>query len=486
MNWSHTLSALLAENQCLSQALAQAQKTIAEQQLQIAQLQAQLARATKHSGNSSKPPSSDVVKPPGKKRLSGRKIGGQPGRERRERPAFPPEQIDEWQVYQPNACELCHSRDLVPVSEALRVIQQVELVEKPIHITAHVAKACLCQKCQHITKAFLPEAVQRQGLIGARLMAMLLFLKGPLHGSYSGLQEFLADVLGLNLSRGFLAKLMTRGAEALAKPVEALLQRLPTEPVLNVDETGHKENGHRLWTWCFRAKDFVLFRIEASRGSDVLIEVLGLEFNGVLGCDYFSAYRKYMGLMNGAVQFCLAHLIRDLKFLAEHPAPGVQLYGKPLLRAVAGLFKLIHQQVEHPEEDFAPKLERGKARIIELATDLSVISPIESYVRREHPEIHNMAVRFRKHGEAYFTFLTTPGIDPTNNIAEQAMRFVVMDRRITQGTRSPKGRRFCERMWSVVATCRVQKRSIFRFFHEAILAWAHQIIPPSLLPVDSS
>jgi transposase len=48
----------------------------------------------------------------------------------------------------------------------------------------------------------------------------------------------------------------------------------------------------------------------------VLMEVLGKEFDGVLGCDYFSAYRRYMRECNILIQFCLAHLIRDVKYLS--------------------------------------------------------------------------------------------------------------------------------------------------------------------------
>jgi transposase len=82
-----------------------------------------------------------------------------------------------------------------------------------------------------------------------------------------------------------------------------------------------------MWTWCFRASLFTLFKISPSRGSQVLVDVLGTEFDGVLGCDYFSAYRKYMRLNeNVLVQFCLAHLIRDIKFLAEHPDPRNRAY----------------------------------------------------------------------------------------------------------------------------------------------------------------
>ena len=94
----------------------------------------------------------------------------------------------------------------------------------------------------------------------------------------------------------------------------------------------------------------------------------------------------------------------------------------------------------------------------------------------------NLAKRFRKHGEAYFRFITTPGIEPTNNLAEQAMRFVVIDRQITQGTRSEKGRRWCERIWTVIATCTQQGRSVFQFLLDSIQAYLAGAPPPSLLP----
>jgi hypothetical protein len=63
---------------------------------------------------------------------------------------------------------------------------------------------------------------------------------------------------------------------------------------VNADETGHKRNGQRMWTWCFRAELYTLFKIEPSRSADVLVKVLSAEFDGVLGCDFFSAYRRYM------------------------------------------------------------------------------------------------------------------------------------------------------------------------------------------------
>jgi len=93
-----------------------------------------------------------------------------------------------------------------------------------------------------------------------------------------------------------------------------------------------------------------------------------------------------------------------------------------------------------------------------------------------------LAKRFREHGEAYFRFITTPGIEPTNNLAEQAIRFVVIDRRITLGTRSETGRRWCERIWTTIATCVQQGRSVFKFLLDSIHAYIGGGLSPSLLP----
>jgi hypothetical protein len=155
------------------------------------------------------------------------------------------------------------------------------------------------------------------------------------------------------------------------------------------------------------------FKIDPSRGSEVLVEVPGKEFDWVLGCDYFSAYRKYMEDCGIAVQFRLAHLIREVRFLLTLP---------------------------------------------------------------------DRATRFRKHGAAYFRFITTPGVEPTNNLAEQAMRFVVIDRRITQGTRREHGRQWCERIWTLIATQTQQGRSILAYLRDAIHAHLSNQPAPALLP----
>lgn len=113
--------------------------------------------------------------------------------------------------------------------------------------------------------------------------------------------------------------------------------------------------------------------------------------------------------------------------------------------------------------------------------------PVEEFSFRDLRTVVNLpflvnGCRFREHGEAYFRFITTPGIEPTNNLAEQAIRFVVIDRRITMGTRSETGRRWCERIWTTIATCAQWGRSVFTFLLDAIHAHFSGGLSPSLLP----
>jgi transposase len=215
--------------------LAQALATVSQLRGRVQQLESQLAKANKNSGNSSKPPSSDITKPPpaGGGSSSPRKIGGQPGHPRHERTLFPPDQIDERHIHGLNQCPDCGSRNLEVLSEPVQVMQQVELLPKPFKVTEHAVQACRCRNCQKIQTGELPAAIAATGLIGPRMMGLLLFMKGAMRSSYSGMQEFLEHVMGFKVCRGYLAKVMMRGSRVLETPVQELRSLLPAQRLLN-------------------------------------------------------------------------------------------------------------------------------------------------------------------------------------------------------------------------------------------------------------
>ena len=166
----------------------------------------------------------------------------------------------------------------------------------------------------------------------------------------------------------------------------------------------------------------------------------------------------------------MVHLIRDVKFLTTLPDARDRAYGERLLGGLRSLFAVIHRRDDLSERDFLGRLEAARDRVLRLAT-------------HDVPATRaglNLAKRFEVHGESYFRFITTLGVAPTHNLAEQAIRFVVVNRLITQGTRNERGDRWCERIWTVVATCHQQGRSVFAYLEAAVSAWSRGEEAPSL------
>ena len=326
-------------------------------------------------------------------------------------------------------------------------MQQVEIVTRPIHVSEHRSRACYCGKCRKTFVAPVSREVRKTGLVGPRLTALVGYLKGACHASFSTIRKFLREVMSVTISRGQLRKVCAKVADSLQFSYEELLAALPKEGRLNVDETGHPENGRQLWTWCFRAPLYTLFKIDPTRKSDVL------------------------------VQFCLAHLIRDVKFLVGHPNAKNLAYGQRLLDRLRSLFGTIHRREEYAStETFERTLAQQAGKLWgEATTDVP-----------DTREAQALALRFEKHGDQYLQFVTTPGIEPTNNLAEQAIRFVVIDRKITQGSRSEAGRRWLERIWTTMATCAQHDKSVLDFLDNTIRAYFQKTPLPSLLFNDSA
>jgi len=448
-------------------------------QATVERLEKQLAAARKDSSNSSKPPSSDIVKPPKPQPPPGqqrRRPGGQPGHPAHQRELFPPEQLASIPTdYLLDACPSCGGHLFLTDAEPPIVVQQVDIAAVPLEIHEHRSYPGWCPCCRKNHYAPLPLPIERGGLTGTRLTTVIAYLKGVCHASYSTVRKFVRDVIGLTISRGQLAKIIGKVSRALERPYEELLRDLPDQDRLNVDETGHKQNGEPQWIWCFRAGLYTLFKIDPTRSGDVLIDVLGAEFDGVLGCDYFSAYRRYHRECGVVLQFCLAHLIRDVKYLTTLPDRRDRAYGERLIGGLRRLFGVIHRRAEFSAAAFQWQLEAARAEVLRLGTQDVPATRASG----------NLAKRLESHGDSYFRFLTTPGVEPTNNLAEQAIRFVVIDRRITQGTRSERGNQWCERIWTVIATCSQQGRSVFEYLEAAVTAWFHGDEAPSLRPRES-
>ena len=447
--------------------IAELTKKVETLMKRIQQLEEEVARLKKNSNNSSKPPSSDIVKPKTnmqKRTSKKRKRGGQPGHRKHMRKPFAADEIDSVVEYEFRGKDL---DGLIPLDD-WHVIQQVTLPEKLYIVTEYRARKYIDSKTGRIVIASLPDEVQKGGLLGADITAMTAFMKGGCHMSFSTVKKFFKEVFRLDVSRGMLSKTTQKVSAALKPAYQQLAERLPDESYLGIDETGHKDNGDKYWTWCFQMADYSLFHIDKSRGCEVLFAMLGQEYEGIIGCDYWGAYRKFTRLSNATVQYCMAHLIREIRFLAEHMNKKLAYWGQQLLDWLKKLFKTLHRSDELTDVGFARRMEQIKKGFLKR-------------MRRppDHKLAKKLARRFKsKAAETYFRFLTDTSVEPTNNGSERAIRHTVIDRRITQGTRGDAGIRWCERIWTTIATCKKQDRNVFEFIHKSLLAnWTDKNYP---------
>jgi len=364
-------------------------------------------------------------------------------------------------------CPDCHHSVDIDLSQEPKIIQQTEIVQVSIDIEEHRAHAYWCNNCGQHHSAEFPAEVVKEGLFKVQLTSFVAYMKNVCHCSYSNIRKYIRDVLHLKVSRGNLSKLIQKVSCSLAGSYEEFLRIIPYATEINIDETGHTVNGDKYWTLAFKTDLYMLFKIEKSRGSQVLIEILGKEFNGILGYDHFSAYIKYMKVFNVIVQFCTAHLIRDFKYLSSLTDEETKIYGEKLLSSVKNLFRIIHKKVNAEtssrqamsEKNFIAALTQAIEKIIKIA-----INDLPFFINDEGKVVNKMVNRFTDNSKAYFDFITSPGVDPTNKTAEQDIRFIVIDRLVTQGTQSENGRKANIRLWTVIAIYTLQEKVLLNLY----------------------
>jgi transposase len=459
---------------------------VAEQALAIAALQEQVAalqrenaelraRLGQNSSNSSRPPSSDLpgTRRPTNQLPSGRTPGGQPGHPGHQRVLLPLAQVDHVISLVPVVCRQCGEglpATASPDDPANERQQVTELPPPRAEVTEYQLAARRCRSCGTVTRACRPAEVGA-GSFGPRLQALVALLSGRYRLSRREVVQLMGDVWGANVALGSVSELEQATSTALA-PVVAEAQTVAQRAAAtNMDETGWREGRRKAYLWVMVTALLTVFRVDRTRSGQVARELLGPRWRGIVGSDRFSGYAW---LEVPWRQVCWAHLKRDFQQLVDWGGAAAPI-GTAALAIEQQVFEVWH---------------RFRAGTIDRATLQEELNPLRLTLRdllldgtiSEHAKAAGRCTEVLRLWPALWSFARYPGVEPTNNAAEQALRPAVLWRKGSFGTHSPAGSRFAERMLTVSATCRQQGRDLLDFLTQATQAARLGTLPPSLIP----
>ncbi len=431
------------------------------------------ARLGQTSQNSSHPPSSDppAARRPPRQAPSGRPPGGQPGHPGQCRLWVPVEHIAAAVVLKPRQCQACGA-PLVGEDPAPRRHQVTEVPPASPHITEYQLHTLVC-RCGATTGAALPPDVPA-GAFGPRLQALVAVCTGVYHLSRRTTAALLKDLFGVELALGSVTACEQATSAALAAPVAAAQTYVEQQPVAHVDETGWREARHRAWLWVAATAAVTVFLVHVRRGAVAAQALLGT-FAGILVTDRWSAYNGWPVRRR---QLCWAHLRRHFTAFAEAPGAAGRI-GQALLAETHQLFAWWYRVRDGT-------LARASFRVYVGPLRQRVEALLREGTGCGHPKTEATCREILTLAPALWTFVRVPGVEPTNNAAERAIRPGVLWRKGSFGSHSPAGSRFVERMMTVAATLKQQDRNVVAYVTLACEAARRGEPGPTLLPGDTS
>ncbi len=301
----------------------------------------------------------------------------------------------------------------------------IELPVQPVEVTEHVFIERECPVCREkvTPQDALEGVVIGQQRLGIRLVSLMATLREEGRLPFRVIQWYLATFHQLQLSVGAIVAAVQRVAEVAKGAVEGVRDRLQASGVVCADETGWRENGENGYGWTFSTENERYF-VRGGRNKEVVDEVLGQEFDGVLVSDFYAAYNHYPGLH----QRCWSHLLRDIHDLKElYPDDmGLQRWA----HAVHKLFARA-KAYSNPNERERLRAQQGFER--------KLYRLCRPHMNRPSAAQRQLCLRIDRFLNELFVFVAHPEVPADNNAAERSLRHLVTSRKISGGTRSKKG-----------------------------------------------
>jgi hypothetical protein len=437
----------------LKEQLAQALETIQRQQKELERLRAAVEEL-KQAGKRQATPFARrnwVEKP----KRPGRKAG-QGKFARRNMPTI--KQIQETKTAKLQGCPECGSK-LKEIHKHEQYVTDIPVVE--VKTTRFVTYSGYCRECHKRVRSRHPDqtsdATGAAGvLVGPRAKALAADLKHRLGVSYGKVSEVLQDAFGLQVSRSGWCQADVKLASTARAVYEELIEIIRQCSVVHADETGWRIGTLSAWLWVFTNRDATVYAIRDNRSSDVVVDILGREFKGILASDCFLAYDDRR-LSVWLKQKCVGHLLRELKEMKESKSGRALHFARQVTIVLQEALALKVQKSSLDPFTFFQHARDLEARLATLIAPQRRLSDLDNA---------RFAKRLRKHRSHLLRFLYVDQLDATNNLAERMLRPAVITRKTNGCNRTKSGAETHAILSSVLVTCRQHSIPILDYLVE--------------------
>ena len=339
---------------------------------------------------------------------------------------------------------------------ASRPYYKRQVIDIPEPVQAEVVEIQVekswCARCRryHWPAVDWKGVVDGRGRIGVRLMGLIGYLRTHLRLPVRLIQEYVHSLHGVRLSGGEISALCQRLATRLTPEAEALKAAARSSPVVHMDETGWREDGRNGYIWCLVTdvpQPVRYYEFHFSRAGAVATTLLG-EFNGFLVSDFYAGYNAY----SGAHQRCWVHLLRDLRDLRlAHADNGAVI-------AWARAVELLYRTAVAPSAEATEGMTDVPRQLYDRLWQQANVLGLQYAQAKAHP-CQALAKRVLRHIDELFQFLRCSELHPDNNLAERSLRPLVVQRKVSGGSRSPAGSKTRMTLASLFATWHARKQN---------------------------
>lgn len=282
------------------------------------------------------------------------------------------------------------------------------------------------------------EDIPSKGRYGANLLAQAVLFRYEYRIPYRKVSNLFEQLYGCSISEAGVLHLCERMATTARSEYEDIQKQIQSADVLFADETPHLVDGSKSWLWVFTTDNRTFYAFRDSRGSEVLEDVLGDAFTGVIVCDGHRSYPAY----HSWLQRCWTHLLRGTDKLSDGDTEAWSIYNR-LFDIFEGL-KSFLQTDPTPVQRFVVQ-NNARKELERLA---------ETEVQSENADdVLTMLENGLGH---WLTFVVHPDVKPTNNTAEAILREPIAMRRIIRTLQNQKGMRLHETFFTLLKTWKQQ------------------------------